>query len=62
MGTRIVAALCVLLVFAGIIKSCRDQQLCIAQALSDQDHLDRAGVIGWVRLDPGTKQLYFVGR
>ena len=62
MGTRIVAALCVLLVFAGSVKSCRDQQHRAAQALLAQDHLNQAGVIGWVRLDPETKQLYFVAR
>ena len=59
---KIVVALCVLLLAVAMFLSCHNQSLFDDIARLEREHLDRAGVIGWVRLDPETKQIYFVRR
>ncbi|MBU4273991.1 MAG: hypothetical protein KKA28_19335 [Planctomycetes bacterium] len=59
---KIVSALCVLLLAVAMFLSYHNQRLFDDIARLEREHLDRDGVIGWVRLDPETKQLFFVRR
>lgn len=61
-SAKIVVALCVLLLAAAMFLSFRNQRLFDEIARLQQENLDRAGIIGWVRIDPETVQLYFVRR
>lgn len=62
LAEKIVAGLCVLAVAVGMVWAVRHQRFMEDTARLEQEGIDRAGVIGWVRLDQETKQLYFVGR
>jgi len=61
-SAKVVVALCVLLLAVAMFLSFRNQRLFDDIARLQRENLDRAGVIGWVRMDPETKQLSFVRR
>lgn len=61
-SAKIVVVLSVLLLAAAMFSSFRNQRPFDDIAKMQQENLDRAGVIGWVRMDPDTRQLCFVAR
>lgn len=61
-SAKIAVALCVLFLAVAMFLSFRNQRLFDDIARLQRENLDRAGVVGWVRMDPETKQLCFVRR
>mgnify|MGYP000235739756 CR=1 FL=1 len=59
---KLIVCLFVALVLGAGIFAHINQDLRLQIARAEEARLDAAGVIGWIDLDPATKQIVFVGR